>query len=287
MKFEYKNIVIGSDLRSMLYAYNNQYPIFYTQQNKPHVFDFLNTDNSNQDFMFKSFDKTYKFGKQKVEIWEKLFFLLSMQGLLPLANMCNTIRYDNEKLICSSEYSKLCEIYFDKCYYFGDQNTFKLVKLKEKENVRYKIYDNIAFTSGGKHNIDYFETSDNFVHKVWFYSSDRICGNTGVKDAYVLSILTDEQLSDPSHTETISRFKLMSHMKENGLKGKFNGYNKHGTPRFYNFKTHTISRSRVKIDHPSWSETSNVKKVNSSLEQLIKNFNNLQTKNYYLNGQSF
>mgnify|MGYP003136829702 CR=1 FL=1 len=288
MDFKYENIVVGSDLRAMLYAFINQYPIFFTELNKPHEFDFLETKLSEQNVILKSFTKNYKFGEQKVDLWDKIYFLLSIKGLIPLSRLCDTIRHDGSKLICSNEYMKLCTVNFDKCYYFGDKKTYKLVNERKHKNARYKVYDKIAFRSGGKHDIDYFETDDNFVHKVWFYSSDRICGNTGVKDAYVLSILTDEQLRDSSYTETMCRFKLMSIMKDKGLRGKQNGYNKYGTPRFYDFKTKNMSRTKIKIDDNKWCENSKVKKVDTELENLIKFAKNMNSENYYfLDGNCF
>tara|TARA_B100000989_G_scaffold2418_2_gene1626 strand:+ start:13167 stop:14033 length:867 start_codon:yes stop_codon:yes gene_type:complete len=285
MKFEYSSVVIGSDLKSFLFAFVNDYPILFTEQNKPHQFDFFvdyHNDNSNK---FISFDKIYKFGKQKIYMWERLYFLLSMRGLLPLSDMCDTIRYDGKKLICSTEYSKLCEIKFNNCFYGGDNKTYKLINLKEPRNVRYKVYDKIAFTSGGKHDIDYFETDDDFVNKVWFFSSDRICGNTGVKDAYVLSTLTHEQLNSPSYTNTMARFKLLSIMKENGMRGKQNGFTKNGTPRHYNFKVHNIERKIISLNLPLWSENETVKRINDSIPDLLEQVSPDIVANYeYLDG---
>ena len=285
MKFEYDNIVIGSDLKSLLFAFINQYPIFFTEQNKPHQFDFFVDYYNDGSNSFKSFNDVYKFGIQKIDMWERLYFLLSMQGLLPLADICDTIRYDGERLVCSTEYSKLCEIKFKNCFYGGDNKTYKLINLKEPKNVRYKVYDKIAFTSGGKHDIDYFQTDDDFVSKVWFFSSDRICGNTGVKDAYVLSTLTYEQLNDPSFTNTMARFKLLSIMKENGMRGKQNGFTKNGTPRHYDFKAHNIERKKLKLEQPHWIENDRIKKINSDVSELLNQINHDVLMNYeYLNG---
>ncbi len=292
MYYESENIVIGSSINALLYGLITHYPVYYAECRKPHQFEFLNASDNLSLFsiesnskIYKSFNDDFAFGVSKLLLWEKLYFLLSMEGLLPLSNLCHSIRYDGETLTCSTEYSKLCEIKFDKCYYFGDNRTYKLVKEKEGRNARYKVYDRIAFKIGGKHHIDYFETGDDFVSEVWFYSSDRIFGDTGVKDACVLSILTDDELADSSYTETISRFKMLSIMKENGMRGKPNGYTAKGTPRYYDFKTFGLQRQKIKLDNPDWLESTNIKKINLSTSELIDIVNNTELLEYdYLNG---
>ena len=294
MILEYENIVIGSDARALVFAFYNQYPIFYTEPRYPHLFEFLDLsfdleflriDNSPR--IYKSFKNDYEFGEHQLKLWEKLSFLLSFEGLAPLSGLCHSMRYNGDSLVCSGEYSKLCEIKFDKCYYFGDNKTYKLVNEKEKPNVRFKTYDRIAFTSGGKHDIDYGETGDDFVRQVWFYSSDRICGNTGVKDACVLSILTDEQLKGHSHTETMTNFKLIDYMQTSGLYGNVYRYNKDGKALHRNFKTHKISREKYLIDEPDWDETYNIKKVDDSLGVLLERAEESDLTQYtYLNETS-
>ena len=243
MLFEHENIVIGSSLQALLYGFINQYPVYFADCQKPHQFEFLSSSLDLNVFLIEKQHKLNDFGIQKLVLWEKLYFLLSMRGLLPLSNYCSSIRYDGKHITCSSEYTKLCEVLFDKCYYFGDNKTYKLVKERKIKNARYKVYDRVGFRRGGKHDINFLETDDNFVRKVWFYSSDRICGNTGVKDACVLSTLTDDELRDNSYTQTMTTFKLIDLMKKNGTRGKFSGYTDKGTPRYYNSVSYTHLRA--------------------------------------------
>jgi hypothetical protein len=284
MFFEQENIVIGSSIDALLYGFANSYPVYFAECRKPFEFEYFDKDVQLENFHIA--DKEYLFGVPKIILWEKLFFLLSMQGLLPLSNYCDTIRHNGNSLSCSTEYEKLCEISFDKCYYFGDNKTYKLVNERKIKNARYKVYDRIGFNRGGKHDVDYLQTGDNFVREVWFYSSDRICGNTGVKDACVLSILTDEQLADNSYTQTMTSFKLIDLMKKNGMRGKFNGYNKYGTPRYYNFRTSHIDRSIFLMDQPEWRETDRIRKIDTSTTDLIKSISDIEIQKYdYINGK--
>tara|TARA_Y100000592_G_C5460676_1_gene313837 strand:+ start:847 stop:1734 length:888 start_codon:yes stop_codon:yes gene_type:complete len=288
---EYENIVIGSCTRALMFAFLNEYPVIYTSCEKPHEYEFLDLTLDTSPFkientptVYRSFSQDFEFGVSEVLLWEKLKFLLSINGLIPLSDFCNNIRYDGEKLRCSSEYSKLCEIKFEKCFYFGDYNLHNLIKERKKENARYKVYDKIAFHSGGKHIYDYLETDEHFVEQAWFYSSDRVHGNTGVKDVCVFSVLTEAELRDPSYTQTMSNFKLLSIMEKHGLRGKIIGYKKNGLPKYRNFKTSHIERRKFLIDYPQWTETHNVRRVDMSLENLMLKINSKDMSEYkYLN----
>ena len=171
-------------------------------------------------------------------------FLLSVRGYTPLSNLCRSFRASDNKLECYNEYSKIAEIRFDKCYYFGENNVHGLFTKKELDNYTYTCYDWIAFNKGGKHDIDYFETDDNLVKRVWFYPSDRIDGNTSVKDACVESLLNTAQIRDFNYSETMAKFKLISEMEDRGMKGQFNGYGPNGNPKYYKFKTTHIRREK-------------------------------------------
>ena len=106
----------------------------------------------------------------------------------------------------------------------------------------YVCYDWIAFNRGGKHQVDYMKTQDDFVREIWFYSSDRIDGNTLVKDACAVSHLTQQELDDFDYSETMARFKVVNEMESRGMKGKFNGYGPNGKPKHYKFRTSCIRR---------------------------------------------
>ena len=83
-----------------------------------------------------------------------------------------------------------------------------------------------------------------------------------------MSHLTHEQLADFNYSETMARFKMLHEMKIRGMRGKFNGYNKHGTPRHYNFGTSHISRRIYKEAGKIESTASNVEIPSISEEDL-------------------
>ena len=249
MRRHYDTIVIGSSLLAVLYAYVNGLPLFFTKKESPFRFDYLGAgiDLSsvaieNKSQILHTPDGPMEIGTSRLILWERLIFLLSLRGHLPLANLCHKIRYDEEGIVCSDEYSKIYEFNFNTCYYCGDSNTFNIASHHDSGAHKYTCYDHIAFHRGGKHELDYISTPDEFVGEIWFYSSDRVDGNTGVKDACIVSKLSADELRDPAYSETMARFKTEKILQDHGLRGPINGYTPKGAPKYYNFKTSHLFR---------------------------------------------
>ena len=182
-------------------------------------------------------------------------FLLSLGGNIITTKDVANLRLFEDKIIISNEYSKIMELGFEKCYYYGDDGAQGFVQKVDLDEEIYVCYDYIAFNSGGKHEIDFIHTGDDFISEIWFYSSDRIDGNTPVRDACAVSKLTESQLRDFDYSETMARFKVLKIMKDHGMRGKFNGYTKKGTPRHYDFRTTSIKRSMCLEQH-EWRSSS-------------------------------
>ena len=253
MIHEYEEIVIGSNLTAVLYAFNNKLPIFYSRPNPPFRFDYcepsldieaLRIPRGSRDLQTHS--GKIRVGIPKQLIWDRLLFLLSMDGHVPLSTLCHSMRHNGSTLICSNEYSKIAEVRFQKVYYFGDENCNGIVSEKTVANPTYVCYDWVAFNRGGKHEIDLIETTDNFVNQIWFYPTDRVDGNSPVKDACLVSTLTEEQMLHFDYSQTMARFKMIAEMRERGMRGLFNGYSPTGTPKYYKFRTSVIGRERSK-----------------------------------------
>lgn len=266
MIYEFDNVVVGSSLSALLFAFCNQYPVIFTEPEYPFRFDFIDC-NTDLEFLkltqitkrLNTFSETFDVGTRKILLWERLLFLLSLDSKVILSDLCDSMRCNGDKIVCSNEYSKIAEIRFDTCHYFYDKNAKGFVKENPVDNEMFLCYDWIAFNRGGKHNIDYFETGDNFVNKIWFYSSDRIDGNTPIKDACTLSILSRDELQSFDYSETTARFKLIHEMEARGMKGLFNGYGSNGKPKYYKFRTSSISRKTSRIEYDLRTDSPNIK----------------------------
>jgi len=283
---EYDEVVIGSDLTAVLYALTHNLPIFFTRARRPFRFDYfepsLDFSCVGEDCIATTLnlhEGKMVVGLAKNLMWERLLFILSLAGKAPLSNLCEHIRYNGETMTCSNEYSKIAEIKFEQAHYFGDDNCIGLVE-KEVASDSYICYDWIAFNRGGKHEIDYIETDDDFVRQIWFYPSDRIDGNTAVKDACVVSRLSDVHITDFDYSETMARFKMIHEMESRGMKGAFNGYcPKYGHPKYYKFRTTSLRRERRAQPQSARPSTPKIKIATESEANLIKDLSK-SNRNY-------
>ena len=277
MIFEYDTVILGSSLNALLTAAQKNLPVIFSDLRRPFRFDYLSADLDLSSFNFHMGPKSLttvngalEVGIPKEILWERLLFSLTLRGLAPLSNLCKSLRLLDNKVICSNEYGKIAEINFNNCIYFGDDNVSGLSQAKALYPEQYICYDWIAFNKGGKHDIDFIETDDNFVKRVWFYSSDRIDGNTAVKDACVFSLLTGEQLQDFNYSETTARFKLLHEMESRGMKGLFNGYGPNGNPKYYKFKTTHLYREKYRQEPAAEISLKGVKVANSTEEDFFQ-----------------
>ena len=125
MSLKYDAIVVGSSLEAVIFAFNNDYPVFFTRPERPFRFDYLDpiVDLSClkiplEEKTLTTFDGEMKVGITKELLWERLLFLLSLRGKVPLSNFCSSMRWDGKNIICSSEYNRILNVSFDVCYFF-------------------------------------------------------------------------------------------------------------------------------------------------------------------------
>ena len=274
----YKNIVVGSSFEAVLYAFVNHYPIFFAEDRRPFRFDYLDPKMElphlkvpSSPKSLKTFDTQKIVGHPKELLWEKLLFLMAVEGRSPLSNLCGTIRYNGNEVVCSNEYSKIMEFTFDQAHYFGDDNAFGFVKENSLDANRYICYDYIGFNKGGKHEIDYLHTGDDFVSEIWFYGSDRIDGDTPVRDAWAVSILTEEQYLDFDYSQTMARFKTIHEMESRGMKGTFaHDYTTAGNPKHYKFRTTSLYREKRRLQDGLLPEAPNIEITSIDEERLLQ-----------------
>ena len=251
----YGRIIIGSSLSALIFAFNNNIPIFYSDYKRPFELDFVEPDIdlsflgiTNETKILKSFDCEKKVGIQKNILWARLLFLLSFDGKAPLSGLCRSMRYNGKTLVFTDEYSRIGEISFDECYYFGDDNCYNITR-QINEPEKYLCRDWIAFNVGGKHKYDYIETNDDFVSKIHFYISTRRRGNFNIKDACVVSLLSRPQITDFGYSETMARFKTVHEMESRGMKARVSDRDADGNPiKYKKYKTSYMKREIFPLD---------------------------------------
>ena len=88
--YKVNKLVIGSDLSALIYAYLNNYTFIFKEVVEPTPFEFLPLDfplylfnHDKVEINMISLDGTVKFGTPKLELWNRLVFVMSCSGLLP------------------------------------------------------------------------------------------------------------------------------------------------------------------------------------------------------------
>ena len=266
MNYNYDNVVVGSSFDAVLYAFVHNYPIVYSKYDLPFRFDYLDSSIDlsclsidNKPSVINTVSEQVVVGVPKITLWERMLFLLSLDSKAPLSNLCSNIRRKDNKIICSNEYSKIAQITFNNCHYFHDAGSSNFVKEKILASDKYICYDWIAINRGGKQSIDLIETKDDLAKEIWFYPSDRIDGNTAVKDVCVVSLLTKQQIDDFNYSETMARFKLLHEMETLGLKGPSNGYGPNGKLKYYKIRATCTDRTIRKLHHSLEPNSSDIK----------------------------
>jgi hypothetical protein len=96
LKAHYDEIIIGSSLGALSYAFRHGLPVFFTTPRRPHRFEYFNAPKIIDDLRITHEEnklttpngEVYR-GQKKVFLWEKLAFTLNLSGLCPAKRLSN------------------------------------------------------------------------------------------------------------------------------------------------------------------------------------------------------
>ena len=195
-------IVIGSDLRSLEYAFRTNSTLIQNTQNSPHVFE-----------------------KDELKRWNEYLISMSLAGKLPITKKIESARVDEGQLIVSLERSRPVRYTFEKLVIFSTHGVSG-VEIEKKKGKK-KVIDWFNVKSGMNHQIDKINTESDFVKEILFYPSIRMSGvDKNKKDLVAISFMKEEQLHDVEYSDSYVRLKTLSLMKEEGIQGNSHGKNK-------------------------------------------------------------
>ena len=162
----------------------------------------------------------------KVQIWDRLAFVLSMAGLVMMPNNVRNVRQD------------------------------------------VTVYDWFDINSGSKIDLEEIvDNEDDLVKKIIFYDSTRKGqGGKGRKDLVAVSRMKSKDILEYYNSEGNVRLKTIRMMKEQGLRGRPNGYNKFGKQLFYAIKLDHSHREIVKDYIPKYTVEEIFKKFKQEKE---------------------
>lgn len=251
-------IITGGSLESLFYAYIHETPIVLTQPYVPFELDMVE-DNS----FFELLGYTAEMPLTKVQIWDRLVFVLSMAGLVMMPNNVRNVREEANKIIFSLNDNSRFIIAYE-----------RKVSFDKHLDGEVDVYDWFDIRSGAKTELQEINDSeDDLVHKIIFYDSRRRgTGGRGLKDIVSLSRMQKTELHEYENSESYVRLKTLKMMKEKGMRGKPNGYNKKGKQQFYALKIEHIQREIVKRYEPKFTmqETLNQIREEKELWKLTK-----------------
>lgn len=284
---KHEQLVIGSTLSALVYSYYTGFPILYTRVREPFRFDWFSADFDLDSIVdkpatrtLKTLDSFIEVGLEKRKMWSFLFFTLSLSGMILFGDKVNSIRVDGNRLRAITKRTK--EIDFDKLIIFDDHELYGVGREALQDN-KYFVYDWINVKSGSNHEFDIFEyPDDDIVKKIIFYETDRINGRHNLKDAVVISELTQEQISDYRFSDTYIRFRAEKDMKSAGIRGTRNGRDQRNPERFkyYALNLEVAERQVDKIGFSTIVEASNASLDTRSAEAIIESFRNTKPSGY-------
>ena len=240
----FENLLVGGTLLALQKAYDTGYPLLCIPQ-KPNI-------------LFK---------KERAE-WERLSFLLSLSGQLPLAGNLASIRIDEDErqIKCFTQNLRMVTLTYEVAHVMDVQGVEGIPPPATTTTPQYLVFDWINVKRGTNHPYDYIEDEDSdFVKKVIFYPSERIMGKrTTRKDACAISIMTDKQLRSLDYSESYTFLKVREMMENAGLKGSRNGTQAfNGKPAYLSLKIEIARRDVTPMHRDTYEDTPTIKFHNS------------------------
>jgi len=286
IKYYYDKVVIGNTLNALVYSFLHDLPLLFNGVKQPSKIDYFPHQIHLpllQDFPSRNIttlDGIKVVGANKLEVWNRLCFLMSLEGRIPFADKISSIRIDSQEkeLKVVTSHSRLTQVCCNTVIIFDDENITGLpipTRITTDEDER-KVEDWINVRSGMVHEYDMIETPSRFVNFIHFYPSDRIDGNhPDKKDLVAVSYLTKKQLNDIEYSDLFVRYKVLDIMKKAGIRGRRNGRDVNN-PDKYKYYAIKLEMNKRKVDLPQknlYNDTSFINFVYDTEEDLLKSAN--------------
>ena len=251
-------VVIGSGLSALVYAYCNNRVLIRTLDDGPPPFDFFEPRLDLTSYRFEPVDYELKsnvdvktVGTPKIELWERLSFVMSLAGNLPFANKAKAIRVDpEEKTISVVGSGTSTKVSYVNLRIFDDTGLHGLDDLQKLEATEFlppkkiQTLDWFNVRSGCRHQYDHLYIGDDLVNEIYFYPSERVDGKHDLKDLVAISYLTREQLNNVEYSDTYARLKVQGIMKEHGIRGTRNGRDSKNPKKYKHYAVRIESAAR-------------------------------------------
>lgn len=258
--YYYEQVVIGSNLNAVLYAYKTN--SIFINNSVYSIFPFdeigLSLDLGNTVLGPE---------ESKRDVFNSLAYDISMYGMSPFSGILESLRVntiDNElNVITKNGHVSKCKYNFLRIF---DSNMISGLPFDEMGKLQnYRVFDWFNVRSGAQHEHEYLYSDDDFCKKIYFFLSPRIDGNKSKKDLVVESIISEKNINNVNYSDTIARLKTASMMKESGIKGTGNGVGK-----FLPIKLELSKREKIPVISSSYMESDNIIFDNRDYKMLLE-----------------
>lgn len=240
--YSYDTIVVGGGLNALLYSFYTGYPCIFVKPDPPFRLDIC---DEKHDFGF-----LHLRSPSQREAWERLILILGLSGQLPMTNRASSLNIRDNLLKVTTPNSRLGRFEFKKLIIFSDHAVHGLPLVQEQVESKYRVLDWFNVRSGMEHSYDALDDDSDFISRIHFYPSERF-GNQKTerirKDLVAVSFLDREQLDDFDYSDTMAKFKIISMMKDAGIKGARNGKDTYNPDlyRYYSVKIEATEREII------------------------------------------
>jgi len=217
-EFNFDELVLGGSLTALLYAYKKNLPILIDVAHVPFVLDKV---PSHWDLSFIGFKKGGE--HKKSQAWDRLSFLLAMAGLILFPNNIQSFRLDEDHINIIGLDNKKMIVKYNKLIEFDRETKDYLM-----------VCDWFAVHSGTRHDWEVIPNPDeDLCHLLLFHRSTRPRTRSDVKDVCAVSRVEKGLLNNIEWSPAYSRMKTLQTMKQVGIRGRANGYNRKGVTLHY------------------------------------------------------
>jgi hypothetical protein len=216
--FYFDELVLGGSITALLYAYKKNLPILIDVAHVPFV---LEEVPKHWDLSFIGFNKGGE--HKKSQVWDRVSFLLAMSGLVLFPNNIQSFRMEQDHISILGLDNKKMIVNYNELIEF-DRDT--------KQDLM--VYDWFAVHSGSRHDWNVIPNPDSdLCHLLLFHRSTRPRTRSDVKDVCAVSRVERGYLNNIEWSPSYARMKTLQTMKQVGIRGRANGYDKKGRTLHY------------------------------------------------------
>ena len=243
IEFKFEKVVVGNRLNAVLYSHLNNLPLLLNSYNPPCRFEYLDS------------------GELKIDVYQETLSSLALSNNIPVSDKVQSIRIEDKMVKIITTRNLMVKVFYEELILFDDDKVHGLEEPREVINgSETKIIHWITVKSGCRHPVDYLETKEKFVNKIYFYKSERFDGNHDFKDVATISYLKEEEVNGIEYSDIYVKYKVKKLMKEAGIRGTRNGKDVDNPEKFkyYDIKLDVARREITKLRKNVYDDTDTI-----------------------------